>query len=468
MQQNLFNFIELDMERILETVSNCVGATLGPNGKVAILGNGEKSFTTKDGVSVLRIIRSSDPFINNVINVIRESAENTLREAGDGTTSTVILAHQMLKGLKNNAFTPSQLKDKINQMVNKLPEISEELDDKKAKQLIVTATGGERELADVLYDAYLKSKNDDLAIVVEPELGAKTKAEVVNGIFFRAKIVAELFEKNNHRIKDPHIVCYSGTVETEREVVKAIDKAKKLGIENMIIIANRYTEEALSIMSINHLQGVINIVPLAVDGGDMHNNDIISVIAKALCAEVGGEDFSSRLYDAFTKPYDKVKEFRYENGKAVFEGIDCDADVSEEMNKFLTKAKEASDDTDMNKFLFLASMLKRKMVKVTIGANLQNKLSELKDRADDAIQSLLTAKEYGVVEGAGEAYIKLNSMTDMPDRFTDVFSVINKRIGSVKGAIDSAKVIKAVLLSASDLAMLLYNTKFVINLGGQK
>jgi len=463
MQQNLFNFMEIDVANVLNTVSECVGSTLGPNGKVAILGNGEKSFTTKDGVSVLRIIRSSNQFVNNVVNIIKESAENTLREAGDGTTSTIIIANEMLKSLKLKNFSPEELKAKVNKMINAIDEISSELTDEKAKSLISTAVGNEQELSQVLYDAFILSNKDNLSITVETEIGAKTKAEVVDGIFFKAKVVAEMFEKNNNIIENPHIVCYSGTIETEKEVIKAIDKAKRLGVTDMIIIANRYSEEALSIMSINHLQGIINLVPIAVDGGDMHNNDIISVIANALCAEIGGEDFSSRLYDSFNEKYNKVKTFKYEKGKAVFEGVNCNKDVSEDIKKFMKKAKTANDDSEMNKFLFLSSLLKRKMVKVTIGANLNNKLNELKDRADDAVQSILTAKEFGIVPGAGMGYIRLNSLTSNADKFGDVFSIINKKVGDSSNAVDSAKVIKAVLLSSCDLALLLNNTRYVLH-----
>lgn len=464
-QQHFINAFPIDTLSVINMVKDVVGSTLGPKGNVVILGNGDKTHTTKDGVSVLRLIRSENDFVNNVINIIREGAENTLRIAGDGTTSTIIIAAKMLEHLKSEKITKEALKDKVKAMLEKIPDIKEDLNDKKAKSLIYTATGGERELAQTILKAYEISEKEDLAMVVEPQIGAENSVEVINGIFFKAKVVSEVFEKKNNHMYHPHVVCYSGTIETEKEVIKAIDKALKMGVKDMIIIANKYTEEALSIMTINQLQGVINIMPLAVAGGDMHNNDIISLIAKALGAEVGGEDLSTRLYDAFTKKYDLCEKFIYENGKAVFQNIKADTDLSEDIEKFKKKMLSSEDDEDLNKYLFLMSMLKRKMVKITIGSNINNKLLELKDRADDTIQSILSAKESGVVKGAGEAYIQLNDLTHDSGKFIDIFSSIRNIVGDVNTeAIDSAKVIEAVISSAAELALLLANTSYVVNI----
>ena len=463
MQQEFFNFLNVDTQAVLSQVAEVVGSTLGPNGKSVILGNGKKTFTTKDGVSVLRFISSQNPFIQNVINVIRETAENALREAGDGTTSTIILANELLKLLNSKYIDKNSFKEKINAMIEKLYEIAKPLTKENAKQLIETAVGNEKELVEVLYQAYLESEKHNLPITIEPALGKASSVKVMEGIYFKAKIASQLFENKEVIVNNPHIICYSGIVETEREVIKAIDKALSLGAKNMVIIANGYTEEALAIMSINHLKGTIHIVPLVVSGGDLHNNDIITLIAKSLDAEIGGESFSTRLYDSFTKLYDKVEVFRYDREAAVFEGIKANTNLSDEIAKYEKKLIEAKDDKDMNKYLFLLSILKRKMIKVIIGANLENKLNELKDRADDALHSLLNAKRSGVVKGAGETYILLNEKTKDNHIYENAFSVIRNKLGNITGGLDAAKTVEAVLKSSSELALLLHNVSFVVN-----
>ena len=463
MSQNLFNFVKPDVGAILNTVAITVGSTLGQNGKSIIVGNGEKTYTTKDGVSVLRFIHSNDPYIQNTINIIRETSENTLREAGDGTTSTVIVANAILQLISGGKVDKNQLKSKIKEMIEKIPTISEELTEKNIKLLIETAVGNEVELVNVLYEAYKKSEEHNVPITLEPTLGKSNRVDIIDGISFKSKIVSDIFNAKEVVMENPHVICYSGNIESEKEVIKAIDKCVSMGIKNVIIIANGYTEEALAIMSINHLQGTINLIPLMISSGDMHETEITNIIASSLDAEIGGESFSTRLYDSFTKPYDKVDNFRFNNNMATFEGIKANNDLSKEIDKYSKDLNNADDDDEMNKLLFIISMYKRKIVKAVISASIENKLNELKDRADDALQNIITAKENGVVKGSGEAYIKLNKITKDSVVFEKCFQAVNNILNKQSGGLDSAKTIEAVLRSSSELALLLNDVSFVIN-----
>lgn len=463
MSQKLFNFATSDNKAILHTIATIVGSTLGPNGKSVIIGNGEKTYTTKDGVSVLRLINSDDNYIQNVINIIREASENTLKEAGDGTTSTVILADQLLQLISAKRLSKVEVRKKINNMISKIKDISSPLNGDNAKELIATAVGNEPELINVLYDAYKMSNKYNVPIVVETMSGNENKSEIINGISFQANIVSNVFSKDEIVVVDPHVICYSGNIESEKEVVKAIDKCLKMGIKDVVIIANGYTEEALAIMSINHLRGGINIVPLIVSGGDVHNNEIIEVIAESLDAEIGGESFSMRLYDSFTKKYDKTSVFKFKDGKATFENIKYTNDTTKLIKKYEAQLDKTEDDYDMNKTLFLLSMLKRKLVKAVIASPIKNKINELKDRADDAIHNLITAKTHGVVKGSGIAYSELNRLTNDPNTYDKCFYYINNLLQSISGGLDSAKTIETVLRSASELALLLDNVEYVIN-----
>ena len=463
MSQGLFNFVAPDVSAVLNTVATVVGSTLGQNGSSVVVGNGEKTYTTKDGVSVLRFINSNDPFIQNVINVIRESSENTLREAGDGTTSTILLANAMLIALKQNAFTQEELKEKVKKMISKLKSLSIPLTDRNVRKLIETAIGNEPELSELVYKAHKESEKHNVPITVEPTIGYEHRMETIDGISFRAKIVSELFKGKEVIAEKPHVICYAGNIESEKEVVKAIDKCLSLGIKNVVVIANGYSEEALAIMSINQLQGNINIIPLMVSGGDMHDTEIINIIAKALDSEIGGESFSTRLYDSFTKIYDKADTFKMDKDMAIFEGINATNDLSKEVSKYMSDLESIKDDDEMNKIMFIVSILKRKIVKLIVSAAIENKLNELKDRVDDSLHSLLTAKNTGVVKGSGFAYIELNSQTVNAARFQKCFETINTALKKQSGGFDSAKTIEAVLVSSSQLALLLNNVSYVLN-----
>ena len=463
MSQGFFNFATSDTVAIMHTVAKVVGSTLGPKGKSVIIGNGSKTYTTKDGVSVLRLISSNDNYIQNVINVIREAAENTLKEAGDGTTSTVIIADELLQLIRGSNLSKAQVRKKINQMVDKIKDISLPLDENNTKELIATAVGNEPELINVLNEANIEATKYNVPIVLETMAGNKSSTEIVNGISFKGQIVSNVFSKNEIVINNPHVICYSGNIESEKEVIKAIDKCLKMGIKDVVIVANGYTEDALAIMSINHLRGNINMVPIIVSGGDVHNNEIIEVIAESLDCEIGGENFSMRLYDSFTKPYNKTGIFRMQGDKATFEDINYINDTKHLIQKYEAQLSQTEDDTQMNKILFIISMLKRKLVKAIIASPIENKLNELKDRADDAIHNLITAKTHGVVKGSGIAYIELNKLSSDTATYEKAFYSINKLLHDSSGGLDSAKTIETVLQGASELALLLNDVEYVIN-----
>ena len=129
----------------------------------------------------------------------------------------------------------------------------------------------------------------------------------------------------------------------------------------------------------------------------------------------------------------------------------------------MSDLESIKDDDEMNKIMFIVSILKRKIVKLIVSAAIENKLNELKDRVDDSLHSLLTAKNNGVVKGSGFAYIELNSQTVNAARFQKCFETINTALKKQSGGFDSAKTIEAVLVSSSQLALLLNNVSYVLN-----
>jgi len=469
MQQNssgVFNFQKLDIVAIMNLAADYVGSTLGPRGKYIIVGNENNVHTTKDGVSVLKLMSSTSPHVNNVLEIIKEGAENALKMAGDGTTSSIVMANEMLKGLATKAFSEDALKTKVNKMLEKLNKIKQEPSLDKIKLIINTALSGDKELADIVFKAF---EMNNFSPYIVAEIGdGETRVEMINGFNLPCKIPSpEVFVPSGKlEIMKPNIVIYAGTVETEREVINAIDKAVGYGRDNIIIIANNFSQEALSILAINHIRKIINAIPVIVNPGDLGTTNLSNLLSLVLGAPLTGEDVSGRL-DYIEPNYTGAKKAIITPNSITIEEITNHLNEnSEEYKKLVKGLKEAhlkaKDDLEAQKYSYLLSILTKRMVKIIVSSNIPNKAKEMKDRIDDALHSIKTALVYGVVEGGGRAYERLHSLTGGETEFESVFNVISRKVGEInREALDSARVIEAVLKTALDLALLLNNISYV-------
>jgi len=466
----MYNFAKpTAIEKILSDISGFVSETLGPSGKYVVIGNEHNVHTTKDGVSCLRLIKSNNPYVNNVVTVIKEASESVLRRAGDGTTSTIVLAEKMLNALKNNQITEEQLSSKIEEMVNKIDKIKIKDIDKIKDKIVLTAVSGDKNLANLINSALKLSTSDN--IVVETKLNSKSKVEIINGVLIRCKTAAEVFE-NQSKIKmsSPLIVCNAGTVETERECVELLEKAREYGYKNLIIISNGFSDDAIGVLSINHLQGVMNILPVVVGGDDtMKNVDIVKILSSSLNAPISGIDYGAYLSDVniddFVPP---KKAFFYDNNLTV-EDIEGEKDLKL-IEKYKAMLRDSKDDYEAAKYRAILAILEREVVKIIIGTSIENKAKEIRDRVDDALHSYYKSKIYGAMPGAGESYLKLNDITSDASMFVEIFSAIRNKIekngfpvDKAKNVYDSALTIEEVLKSSSELAILLNNISYIVN-----
>jgi len=461
------NFIsDVEVLYISQMVADFISKTLGPNGKYIVVGNDKNVHTTKDGVSCMNMIKSNDVYINNIISIIKESSMNVLREAGDGTTSTVILANEMLKLLKSNdtKVTEQMLIDKIKDMIDKVDDLKVDVDDNIVKQIIETSVAGDKTLSSVIFDAYKNSINGT-NIVTKTTIGSETKNEIIDGFFVNAKVASDTFRITTPII-NPYVVVYAGTIETEREVIEFIDKLLEKNIKEVVILSNGISEDALAAMAINHVQGIIKILPVVISGGGVVSNiDLLKIIQKGLDCDISGQDLSMYLSDTKINKKDNIEKVYIDNNNIVFEGVVSDIDKTKELLIYKDKLNKATNDTEAEIYSYIISILESKMSVINIGSNIENKLKELKDRVDDAISSIRTSIVHGAVDGAGKTYIELNNKTKYATEFSECFSSIYTKINSTNvnaNPKDSALVVKSVLKTSSDLALLLNNIGGII------
>jgi len=467
--KEIFNFNAMNISEIVNYVANAVASTLGPKGKYMIIGDGKTVYTTKDGVSCLRLIASQNPYIQNVISILREGAENTLKVAGDGTTSTVVITAALLQAIEDNKISIANMSTKIDQMIAKIPEIATPIKTiEDIKKVANTSLSGDEKLASIISEALDVSRKmglngENVTVEIKPE--DNHRIDVIDGVTLASKPVTDTFTKDG-TIDDTDVlpICYAGKIESEREIVGFIDHALQAGYKKVALFAYDYAPEVVGIMTINKLQNVCDIYPFLINVGmkNVDNLETVRVLSASVNAIYCGQDVSMRLDDIdFTQECELVKHLEYSKGNIKITGIK-DTPVDDLINKYKGELDSAFDE-ELYKYQFFLGLLNRKMIKIVIGAHLLNRGNEIKDRIDDAIQSVFGAIKKGKVPGAGESYNLLNKKTSMYEKFF-AFQSISKIVGEVnEDVFDSALTLEAVLKTTKELVEILANTSFVVD-----
>jgi chaperonin GroEL len=455
---------------VMDSVASIVSMTYGPDGGFVILSNGSDSAATKDGVSVVRALVANSDTENAVISIIREAALNTLKKVGDGTSSTIILANEILKRFSSADFMKKD--EIIPAILNNIKKNSIEVEAGSDifTDVALTATAGDRELSDAIVAAFLESGDNSFSITPEIRLGDEVHSESATGIVFTANIIdlAFLDDAGNGKkvVTDGRVVVSNSDIDGEENIVSLITTCLENDIHDLIIIAPSFSMTALSSMAVNH-GATINITPLVVSSsGDISSRIVFDTIGAAIGATVIGEDSGVSIEDVTPESMALVEHFSLSGKKVIISGRDSSTENKiSEMKTYLTRLVEtAESDEEKNAYKILISIINKKIVKVVIGGNSLSAAIERRDRADDCINSLETALSGGVVLGGGRGY---TGMADGVGCETDINSAVDelRRLlpsGARNRTYDPTAVAMTVAEQAIELAFTLGMTRSVV------
>jgi len=463
------------VRNVMEQVSSLVESTYGPNGGFVVLSNGDTSLATKDGVSVIRALVSTEPLEQAIISVIQEASLNTLSKAGDGTTTTVVLANKILANFNSADFMH---KDHIIDTVkNNIRKNSRDItvDSPEAMTVAMTSTAGDKILAEAIVSAFKIADESGISgVIADPQVRGVTKVDVVDGINFTGNIIDLIFYDNKDSrtsdLKDAHVILSTSEVSGEDDIVELITTCVNAGVENLVIIAPQFAMTSLSALSINH--GVsINLLPIAIDGGSAINTSLaIEAISTAINGTVVGESSGIDICDVTPEMMTKISRISVKRKSITITGEDKSNqdDVDRLADYYMGKMRSVSSDEERDMFKTILSILKKKLIKVIVGGNTVNAVTERKDRADDCINSLELSLSGGVVPGASYAYTNMGQgsgcRSNIDGAVEELSKIINGSLGSDSSVVtlDPTIVAETVAEQAIELAFILGMTKSVV------
>ena len=293
----------------MDAVANAVSITLGPKGRnVAIDRKFGSPTITHDGVSVAKEIELEDPFANMGAQLLKEAASKTNDIAGDGTTTSTVLAHAIVtEGLKALAagYNPMLLKRGIEQasdeIVKALKKMSTKIDTREEIASVATNSAADAEIGNLIADVMDKVGKDGV-ITVEESKSLQFEQEYVEGMQFdRGYISAYFITDTEHMesvISEPYILINEKKISAAQDIVPILEKLVQLGKRELVIIAEDIDGEALATLVLNKLRGMLNVLAVKAPGFGDRRKAMLQDIAILTGGTVISEETGRKLETA--------------------------------------------------------------------------------------------------------------------------------------------------------------------------
>ncbi len=409
----------------IDTVANAVVTTLGPKGRnVAIDRKFGAPTITHDGVTVAKEIELEDPYENMGAQLIKEAATKTNDIAGDGTTTSTLLAHTIVnEGLKTLAAggNPMLLKRGIEIAAKKVSEeikkdaISISTRDDIAA--VATTSAQDASIGQLIAEVMDKVGKDGV-ITVEESKGLEFEQEYVEGMQFDRGYISPYFITDSEHmesvIPEPYILIYDKKISAAQDLVPILEKLVQTGKRDLVIIAEDVDSEALATLVVNKLRGMLNVLAVKAPGFGDRRKAMLQDIAYLTGATVISEETGRKLETVVLADLGRAeKVVSDKDNTTVIGGKGDEAAIKGRIEQIRVEIDKTTSDYDREKLQERLAKLSGGVAIIRVGAATETELKEKKHRVEDALSATRAAVEEGIVPGGGVALI--NAMTVLDD-----------------------------------------------------
>jgi chaperonin GroEL len=408
----------------IDIVAESVATTLGPKGRnVAIDRKFGSPTITHDGVTVAKEIELEDPFENMGAQLLKEAATKTNDIAGDGTTTSTVLAHAMVKeGLKTLAAgaNPMLLKRGIEaaskQVADDIKKQAITISTKEEIANVATISAQDRQIGDLIASVMDKVGKDGV-ITVEESKGLEFEQEYVEGMQFdRGYISAYFITDSDHMeavITDPHILIYDKKISAAQDMLPLLEKLVQVGKRELVIIAEDIDGEALATLVLNRLRGTLNVLAVKAPGFGDRRKAMLQDIAILTGAEMISEETGRKLETVTPKELGHAEKVVADKDNTTIVGGKGDPKaIKGRVEQIRVEIENTTSDYDKEKLQERLAKLQGGVAIIRVGAATETEMKEKKHRVEDALSATRAAVEEGVVAGGGVALINAMATLD--------------------------------------------------------
>ena len=412
------------MLRGVDILADAVKVTLGPKGRNVIL---DKSFgaprITKDGVSVAKEIELADKFENMGAQMIKEVASKTADEAGDGTTTSTILAQAIVReGIKSVAagMNPMDLKRGINLAVDTIVKDLQKRSKKvstneEIAQVATISANGDQEIGQMIAKA-MDTVGNEGVITVEEAKSLSTELSVVEGMQFDRGYLSPYFITNSEKMicemESPLILLHEKKLSSLQAMIPLLESVVKAG-RSLIIIAEDVEGEALATLVVNKLRGGLKIAAVKAPGFGDRRKAMLEDLAILTGGKVISDDLGMKLENVTMDMLGQAKRVTMtKDDSTIVDGMGEKSEIEARCSQIRAQIDETTSDYDKEKLQERLAKLTGGVAILHVGGVTEVEVKERKDRVDDALHATRAAVAEGVVAGGGTALLYSTRVLD--------------------------------------------------------
>lgn len=403
----------------VKIINDAVSVTMGPFGRNVLYKNDYGVIqSTKDGVSVAKMIKElEDPIEDFGAQIIKQAAIKTVEQAGDGTTTSTVLANsianQALSLTSNRKVNVTEVKrgieDALKIILKDLKSKSKPIEnDIQIKQIATLSSNGDVEIGNLVTEAITKVGRDGVVTVEESRFG-ETSLEIVEGIQFDRGYKSPYFVTDNNSMQavlnDTLILLYDKRINQTKDILPILQSVSEQN-KSLVIIAEDISDEVLSLLIMNKMRGILKTVAIKAPDFGERRQLILEDIAIITGGTVVSPDKGMRL--------DKFNSDWFGEARVVTVGRDISTIVDgkgdeDKINKRIEELKLQLENTksfyDIEKLQERIAKIVGGVAIINIGGGNETEIKEKKDRVDDALSATKAALAEGIQSGAGIALL---------------------------------------------------------------
>ncbi len=407
------------MKKGIDIVAQSVRATIGPRGRNAIL---DKSYgspvITNDGVSIAKEIELENKFENLGASVIKEVANKTNDNAGDGTSTATVLTHEIIsEGMKVVAMgaNPMAVKHGIQEAAKdiekELISRSKNIDTHEEVVHVASVSAESEEIGKIIADTVQKVGNDGV-VTVEESQSIGITSDVVEGIEFDKGYVSPYMmtdsEKMRAEMKNPHILVTDQKISNVKQVLPVLESLAQAGKKDLVIIAEDIEGEALATFILNKLRGSLNVLGIKAPGFGDGRKQQLADIALVTGATFIDSGINMKLDEVTLDHLGSADRIVSTKDNTVIIGGKAE---KTKIDNYINQLKKQLDNTEKEfergKITGRIAKLSGGIAVIRVGAATESEMKYLKDKIEDAVNATKAALEEGIISGGGTALVKV-------------------------------------------------------------
>ena len=405
----------------VNTLADYVATTLGPKGQNVLIHQKDKRpFITKDGVTVAQNVNFEDPHMNAGAEVVKQVSAMTNSEAGDGTTTSTVLAREIL--LQANKYissgtSPIEIKRGLelclNQAFEQIQEMAEDISSEEDIENIATVSANNDRSIGTLVSTAVTKVGKNGTVSIESGRSMETTLDLVEGFTFEGGYVASAFVNDARRDlcrhDNPMFLITDSKVEQVNQILPALEIAAREG-RPLILVAEEVSGQALAALIMNTVRGSMKVAAVKPPRYGEERRSIMSDLAISTGAKFFQQSRGDKLEEVSLTDFGQAATIEVtKHGTTIVDGEGLQGDINELIETLSAEVLQTEDISSAERLQERITRLSCGVAIIKVGASSEVEMIEKKHRIEDSLEAVRSAQQEGIVPGGGMTLLRISN-----------------------------------------------------------